>query len=522
MAEAITGYNPYLNRRREQIDVIEPIPHSSHTELRRAHLTRRGSQPLHQDDTPLCIDLASSDSCSSSGSESDTAGRAVTTSGSHREGRRRTRSPAHSTPNSSPSPIPQSISDSYDSNSSSSSSGENRTIFISDSDSDDSSADRDLDPQASVNSDLLAPSGVIADPAVSPIHLGGGGLSPPPTPPSPIPSPPPPLSPSPPPVLEIQPQLLDRIDNYNGSYVRLSFSIPEHVNTSPGLYLRTYRDFFINEIRALFSPRHPFLLIYPDVTLIVRNLNVQQDREDNLLDPINNDGFPIRGEGQRITLEEVETLIDFWADELTEKISQYLEAKEGSNVLVERLTGFYINCGQIEHPIRLGSHVDYPEGVRGKKLVFNPEGEADICLMQCVAAYKCLAKGMRLGNIRARSVNASWCLRHMKWPADVNSAVTFEDILKVEKMNKVSIFIYSLERDENARQQRHYITLARKGRGGYTDVIPLLMLEAQHLVLIKNFNQYVRNMSSNPEHIPRQHSFCHCCLISLPADSMQS
>ncbi|XP_069177045.1 uncharacterized protein [Procambarus clarkii] len=134
-------YNPYLNRRREQIDVIEPIPHSSHTELRRAHLTRQESQPLHQgqprrqmggyetvsppvntmlrihthspaqplhqdiNDTPLCIDLASSDSCSS-GSESDTAGRAVATSGSHREGRR-TRSRPHSTPRSSPSPINQ-------------------------------------------------------------------------------------------------------------------------------------------------------------------------------------------------------------------------------------------------------------------------------------------------------------------------------------------------------------------------------------------------------------------------------
>ncbi|XP_069194044.1 uncharacterized protein [Procambarus clarkii] len=494
-------YNPYLNRRREQIDAIEPIPHSSHTGLRRADLTRRHPLPLHQGQPPRRI-----------------GGYETISHPGNMMLRIHTHSPAQ--------PLHQDINDTplcIDlASSSSSSSGENRTIFISDSDSDDSSADRDLDPQASVNSDLLAPSGVIADPAVSPIHLGGG-LSPSPTPPSPIPSPPPPLSPSPPPALEIQPQLLDRIDNYNGSYVRLSFSIPEHVNTSPGLYLRTYRDFFINEVQSLFSPRHPFLLIYPDVTLIVRNLNVQQDGEDNLLDPINNDGFPIRGEGQRITLEEVETLIDFWADELTEKISQYLEAKEGYNVLVERLTGFYINCGQIEHPIRLGSHVDYPEGVRGKKLVFNPEGEADICLMQCVAAYKCLAKGMHLDNIRARSVNASWCLRHMKWPADVNSAVTFEDIHKVEKMNKVSIFIYSLERDENAiRQQRHYITLARKGRGGYTDVIPLLMLEAQHLVLIKDFNQYVRNMSNKPDLIPRQHSFCHCCLISLPADSMQS
>ncbi|XP_069181279.1 uncharacterized protein [Procambarus clarkii] len=115
-----------------------------------------------EDDTPPCIDLTSNSS--SSGCESDTAGQTVPTSGSHREGR--TRSRAHSTPRSSPSPIPQSISDSYDSSSnniSSSSSGEN--ISITDSDSDDSSAYRDLDPPASVNSDLLAPSGIRPSPS---------------------------------------------------------------------------------------------------------------------------------------------------------------------------------------------------------------------------------------------------------------------------------------------------------------------------------------------------------------------
>ncbi|XP_069182178.1 uncharacterized protein [Procambarus clarkii] len=46
------GYNPYLNRRREQSDVIEPIPHSSHTELRSAHLTRGHPPPLHQGQPP--------------------------------------------------------------------------------------------------------------------------------------------------------------------------------------------------------------------------------------------------------------------------------------------------------------------------------------------------------------------------------------------------------------------------------------------------------------------------------------
>nr|XP_045587702.1 secreted acidic protein 2-like [Procambarus clarkii] len=52
-----------------------------------------------------------------------------------------------------------------------------------------------------------------------------------------------------------------------------------------------------------------------------------EEEEENVLDPVNNDGFPIRGEVQTVTLEEVDTLVDFWADELEGKIAQYLERK---------------------------------------------------------------------------------------------------------------------------------------------------------------------------------------------------
>lgn len=149
--------------------------------------------------------------------------------------------------------------------------------------------------------------------------------------------------------------------------------------------------------------------------------------------------------------EELPTVVDFWADELDYKIAQYLKEKEGSNVAVEFLSGFYINCAQNEHLIRLGAHVDYPEGLRGKDLVFNTKGEANICLMQCLAAYKCLARGMDLRNICKRCVHASWCLRHINWSVDINFSVTFENITKVQKMNPVRIYVYSPERGDITR-----------------------------------------------------------------------
>ncbi|XP_069160334.1 uncharacterized protein [Procambarus clarkii] len=47
------------------------------------------------------------------------------------------------------------------------------------------------------------------------------------------------------------------------------------------------------------------------------------------------------------------------------------------------------------------------------------------------------------------------------------------------------------------------------------------MLEDQHLVLIKDFNQYVRNMRDNTYNIPKNHIFRHSCLIHLSPDAMR-
>nr|XP_045612339.1 uncharacterized protein LOC123766905 [Procambarus clarkii] len=128
-----------------------------------------------------------------------------------------------------------------------------------------------------------------------------------------------------------------------------------------------------------------------------------------------------------------------------------------------------------------------------------------------------LARGMDLRNIGRRSKSARWCLRFVRWSEDIEIPITYDNINKIESINKLSIFIYVLTREDN----RYYISLARKGREHSAPKVPLLMLEDQHLVLIKDFNQYVRNMRSNSSRIPNNHIFCHSCLIHLSPDAMR-
>nr|XP_045586236.1 uncharacterized protein LOC123748078 [Procambarus clarkii] len=218
-----------------------------------------------------------------------------------------------------------------------------------------------------------------------------------------------------------------------------------------------------------------------------------------------------------ITQEEVEQLVNLWVEEIDNKLEELLGEQEGSSVGIESILGFYINVALIEHPIRLGSFVDYPAKLRGKGHVFNPRGEANICLMQCIAVHKCLARGLLYNDIKTRAKSGRWCRRQVRWSNNIGTPVSFDDIAKVEDLNRSSIFIYVLVKGDNGR---HYISLARKGRGNFKDVISLLMLEGQHLVLIKNFTKYVRNMRSHSENIPADYDFCHSCLIALPPHQM--
>lgn len=263
--------------------------------------------------------------------------------------------------------------------------------------------------------------------------------------------------------------------NFNRAYTRYSFSVPEHVQGDPGAYLRAYREFFVNFVNGLFTLERPQLRIFPDFQFAVRRLNVEPDDE---FDPV----LHMCGEMRAIAQEEVEQLVNFWASEIDNKLDELLREQKGSSVGIESLSGFYINVALIEHPIRLGSFIEYPPKLWGKGHVFNPKGEANICLMQCIAVHKCMGHGFLYNDIKNQAKSGRWCRRQVRWSSDIGTPVSFDDIAKVEDLNNSSIFIYVLAKGNN---DRHFISLARKGHGNFKDVISLLMLEGQHLALMK-------------------------------------
>ncbi|XP_045612339.2 uncharacterized protein [Procambarus clarkii] len=188
-------------------------------------------------------------------------------------------------------------------------------------------------------------------------------------------------------LLPPQPEVLEVINNFNGGYIRHSYSIPDHAQGDPAHYLTIYRDYFIQQIESLFDAVHPnfppALLIYPDFTFNLQRLNQENE-------PDFEGELPIRAEQRTVSRHEASVVVDQWIAELDNKLEEFFAETEGSSLGIQSISGFYINSIAVQHPIRLGEYVPYPDKLRGSRHIFNPKGEQNICLIQCLATYICL------------------------------------------------------------------------------------------------------------------------------------
>ncbi|XP_069175223.1 uncharacterized protein [Procambarus clarkii] len=203
---------------------------------------------------------------------------------------------------------------------------------------------------------------------------------------------------------------------------------------------------------------------------------------------------------------------------MSAKIDECLKNVQSSSVGIHSMSGFAINFSYIRHPMHLGSYVPYPAKLKGKESVFNPESEGDECLLQCIAAYKNLALGRTMHNVRHHYKSLRWCRRFVVWADEIRFPVSFDNLKKIEKLNKISIYIYTVTHESN----RYYLSLARKSQEKYADKVPLLLLEGKHLCLIKDFDKFVKSINNHSERIPNTHKFCKICLLHAPLDEIQA
>ncbi|XP_069936724.1 uncharacterized protein [Cherax quadricarinatus] len=266
------------------------------------------------------------------------------------------------------------------------------------------------------------------------------------------------------------------------------------------MYLHVYRDYFIEQMRDMYdrSPLAMSLRIHPIIVIRTLRQNISGDDQ--------NGQFVINLAFELVSEEEISEVFDRWVGTILERYETELQDQEGSGWIIDQIESFSIEYVKVEFRVEVGSYVAYPEKLRGKKYVFNPEINDGLCVLRAFAAYQCHKKNMPWKHIR-RAVNTKrGCLNHAKSSID-DFPITRDKLGILEKENKVSLYVYQLRKD----QDRTFMAMCRKGNKKYKDIMCALLLNERHLVLIKDFDGYVRTIMT--EKGVKKH--CHSCLMKL-------
>ncbi|XP_063877104.1 uncharacterized protein LOC135109612 [Scylla paramamosain] len=303
-----------------------------------------------------------------------------------------------------------------------------------------------------------------------------------------------------------EPRLIDSRENFMRSFARHQYDIPDHVSRDPLGLLTEYREFFIREIRSYFtshgSPFPPTLKIFSHISLLLVKFSTLGEDEHRVIH--------IAFRARLITYQDVPDLVDLWIHQLNSRLESLTSETEGSGFIISRVQNFFINYCLHVACSGIGDYVAYPRGVRGGNEIFNPDGRHSSCVIQCLAAFRLHARGVpwkRIPKILRRRHGGEKYVTRGK----VGSPVTWENLSQLERLNCLSLDVYTLTKSGEI----YYLTLSRKGSRKYKTVVSLLLLGGKHMTLIKDVEKLHRKLTrSSPT--PEGHQFCKVCFSSVP------
>ncbi|XP_069936616.1 uncharacterized protein [Cherax quadricarinatus] len=184
------------------------------------------------------------------------------------------------------------------------------------------------------------------------------------------------------------PEVITYIQNFRGRHTVRKYSVPSSYNRELRMYLHVYRDYFIEQMRDMYdrSPLAMSLRIHPIIVIRTLRQNISGDDQ--------NGQFVINLAFELVSEEEISEVFDRWVGTILERYESELQDQEGSGWIIDQIESFSIEYVKVEFRVQVGSYVAYPEKLRGKKYVFNPEINDGLCVLRAFAAYQCHKKNM--------------------------------------------------------------------------------------------------------------------------------
>nr|XP_053653688.1 uncharacterized protein LOC128703146 [Cherax quadricarinatus] len=294
---------------------------------------------------------------------------------------------------------------------------------------------------------------------------------------------------------------IDYVENFRGRHVIKKYSAPQLCEQDLGMYLHTYRNYFLRQLNGMYtaSPLAVSLRIHPIVVIKSLRQNITGENEHGQ--------FVINLPFEIVTEEEISETFDRWVEALLQRLENDLQEREGSGWVIERIESFSLEYVKVELKVQLGTYVDYPKKLRGRGYIFNPNFNDGLCVLRAFAAYNCSRK-MKWSHIPKSVKTKEGCLNHAKSSID-DFPIRHDKLTLLENENRVSLFVYKLRHDKDGS----FVSMCRRGNKKYKDnIMCTLLMNENHLVLIKDFDDYVRTIMHERGDVKKH---CHSCLMKL-------
>ena len=308
------------------------------------------------------------------------------------------------------------------------------------------------------------------------------------------------------------PRLHIEKEAFHNNYVEWVYELD---TVDPLLVIPQNRSFFRAQLERYFlSLENPRAFVKCQANLVV-------ETEKQNLTELNSSqarSFVLALISQTINIDEVNTALDAWQENIEFVLPLRLSRLEGSGHIIKKCLTFnllFLRQAIVNVP---GAPDVMLKGIQGAHSLSNPTGILNSCLIQCLAAYVAIkCKGYflphethytgKLHGLKRHLDSLHICAKYINWN-NISFPVQWEDIGTLERLNNLSVFIYNFRRENDD----NVISLVRKGRReSGENFVPLLLLEEeQHFCLILDFHEFMRKHTRN-RHVDA--FYCPTCLI---------
>ena len=219
------------------------------------------------------------------------------------------------------------------------------------------------------------------------------------------------------------------------------------------------------------------------------------------------------------TLEEIPVFKQFIVAYTVNNLENSFSKLEGSGWRAVNIAEIKVHVCRI-NSYSLRGYAAYPSYLRGVHNVYNPDTDQN-CVLIALASFK---KFIKTPSVLPKNLTRDIKRRGSKyWREELDigaldpSDIQWADLDVLERKNNININIYNLHSPNHSHDNNqdkinspntHTLHLARRSRCKYKTVVSLLLLNNNHICLIRNLISYYKNFTRKQISIPFLCPYC--------------